>query len=204
MRKVYILALVALGWASCTGSNKVAKDDNGNNVTNRTKAACGNLHVDMDKPHIDWFETDKSVLSKSSEILVLPKEYKVYSVDTAQLNNFFAAIEKGQTVVSAFPLPKPAECQLFTLKAPKNKTPGLDMPGAVTAQGECKGQKMNLTYHNGKAGAYVNWFDIKYRISTILIEGLPYLIIYEQQTPPPIQNGNKTSSPKIMQIRYDK
>lgn len=202
MRALLVIA-VALGLASCKGSSEVksAARDNG---TERKKLACAEVHVDMNTTHIDWYEENKSVLNASSEILVLPKHYRIYGVDTAQLSSFFAAIKAGKTITTVLPLPPPADCQMFTVS--NNLKDGAKIPqGMIMAAGESNGQKVAMNYYRENLTAHIDWFDMKYEMMTVRAKGLPYIIVYEKMPPPPDPNKNKGDiKPEIIELRYDK
>lgn len=204
-RSVFILS-VAIALASCKGSNKVATVDDSGNIT-RKKTACSKLHVDMNKPHLDWYEADKSILNKSNEILVLPKDYKVYTIDTAQAREFFSALQNGQILNTAVPLPAPADCQLFTVKKHRFKNEQKNIAGAVMAKGDSKGQELVIGFYQNMIEANVNWFDIEYEIKAKKIQGIPYMIVYTKM-PPPVQNTDQKAKErpqlKIVERKYDK
>lgn len=191
MRQSVIFLLSVTLLAACTGSSKVTDTGDGSK-TSRRKAECSKLHVDMNSPHLDWYEVDKSVLYKSNEILVLPKSYKVYNIDTAQLNAFFNSIADGQKINTAVPLPSPADCQLFTIKLRQKRGTSLD------ATGESMGQKIIMAYTNGKLSGLVNWFDIEYEIQTQIIQGMTYVLVYTKMPPPP----EEESKPKPQLREY--
>lgn len=203
MKKVILAITLTLGLAACKGSSEVknAVRDNG---TERKKLACAEVHVDMNTTHIDWYEENKSVLNASSEILVLPKNYKIYGVDTSQLSSFFAAIQSGNTVSTVLPLPTPAGCQLFTLN--NNVKNGAKIPqGMIIAAGECNGQKATFNYYRQSIAAHIDWFDIQYEMMTVRAKGLPYIVVYEKMPPPPDPNKNQQQDkPEIIELRYDK
>lgn len=202
MKYTILILSLAIGFASCKGTNKVTTAKDGIAQTDRKKAACGDLHIDMNQPHIDWYEESNSILSKSEEILVLPKDYKVYAVDTAQLAAFFNAVQNKKTVSTVVPLPKPAGCQLFTVKY------GEDMhvtAGTIAGLGECKGQQLKLTYYMGKMGGYVNWFELEYEMITKYIQGKPYVLVYSKMPPPKTENlPSDPATPVLQEIKYDK
>lgn len=201
--RVLLVISIALGLASCKGSSEV-KTSARDNSTERKKLACAELHVDMNSTHIDWYEENKSILNASGEILVLPKNYRVYGADTAQLRSFFTAVHTGQTVSTVLPLPSPAGCQLFTVN--NNKKEGTKIPqGMVMAAGESNGQKAALNYYRESLTAHINWFDMKYEMMTVKVKGLPYVVVYEKMPPPPDPNKNKQEDkPEIIELRYDK
>lgn len=201
--RALLLITIVLGLASCKGSSeiKTAGRDNG---SERKKLACADVHVDMNTTHIDWYEENKSVLNASSEILVLPKSYKIYGVDTSQLRSFFAAIESGKTASTVLPLPSPAGCQLFTMS--NNLKDGEKIPHSmIMAMGESNGQKAALNYYRENLTAHINWFDLKYEIMTVKANGLPYMVVYEKTPPPPDPNKNrKEQKPELIELRYNK
>gem|GEM_PF-6440274 len=204
MRLSIPIIILAICFSSCKGSNKLATANESDNVPERRKMACGKVHVDMNQPHIDWFEENNSILNKSTELLVLPKDYKVYALDTSQLRQFFAAVANSRTVNTVVPLPKPAECQLFTVT--NNVQEGIQVTkGATMGEGECKGQKMGISYFRGQLAGIVNWFGIEYEIKTVFIEGSPYALVYSKMPPP--ENKHKRvdyTEPVIQEIKYDK
>jgi hypothetical protein len=203
MTKGLLVILTTLGLASCKGSSEVktAARDNG---TERKKLACADVHVDMNTAHIDWYEENKSVLNTSGEILVLPKNYKIYGVDTSQLRSFFNAVQAGNTVITVLPLPSPADCQLFTVN--NNLKEGAKVPqGMIMAAGESNGQKAALNYYRENLTAHINWFDIQYEMMTVKANGLPYIVVYEKTPPPPDPNKNrKEEKPELIELRYNK
>lgn len=206
MRLTASIIALTIGLASCTGSSKVATTNSNSAKAERKKMACADVHVEMSSTHLDWFTENSSILSKSDQVLVLPKAYKVYSIDSAQLSTFFKAVQKGETVNTVVPLPAPADCQLFTIVNNVKKdtnTPG----GMISAAGEGKGQKMTLSYYNGYLTGNINWFDIAYEIQTTTVNKQPYFIVYAKQPPPENKNKNNNpaaSQPQIIDITYDK
>lgn len=202
MRNVLIAAL-ALGLASCKGSSKVTSARQDQNTAERKKLACAQVHVDMNTPHIDWYEADKSILNSTGEILVLPKNYKIYGVDTTQLGSFFRAAQAGNTVITVLPLPSPAGCQLFIVNNPEER--GKIPQGMIKAAGESNGQKATFNYYRENLTAHVNWFDIQYEMMTVKAKGLPYVIVYEKMPPPPDPNKNQQEAkPEIIEFKYNK
>lgn len=199
----YILAPVLL-LASCTGSNKTVAGKNDNHNP-RKKMACADVHIDMNTPHLDWVIESNNVLNKADYVLVLPKEYYTYSIDSAQLVTFFRAVNNGETLKTVIPLPKPAGCQVFTVH--NNLPESANIAGAFTITGDAMGQKLMAGYGNGNFVAQVNWFDINYEIMTVTVQGAPYFIVYAKQ--PPAENKNidrnpANTMPQIQEIRYDK
>lgn len=195
-RSIIFLAQVIL-LASCTGSSKTATTTGGKQA-DRKKAECSKLHVDMNQPHLDWYEADKDVLNKSNEILVLPKDYKVYTIDTAQLSTFFSTIDAGQSLNTAMPLPAPAGCQLFTVKLRQKRGT------TVYATGESMGQQVNMSLNNGLLFGMVNWFDIEYEIRSQKILGQTYTLVYEKMPPPPQDTTKPKPHIQLRELRYDK
>jgi len=206
MRLTISILTLAIGLASCSGSNKVTTAKEGGKSIERKKMACGKVHVDMNEPHLDWFEENNSILSKADEILVLPKDYKVYTIESAQLNNFFSAIQNGKTLSTVIPLPEPADCQIFTVK--NNLKEGSRIPAGTTmGAGESNGQKMAISYYMGKLAANINWFDLQYEVTTVLIKGTPYILVYEKQLPPPGKTkstNQEVTKPEFIEIQYNK
>ncbi|HEY9178478.1 MAG TPA: hypothetical protein VIN07_12340 [Flavipsychrobacter sp.] len=204
MTKGLLIAIIALGFASCKSGSKVTSAGQEQNTTGRKKLSCADIHVDMNTPHLDWFEENRSVLNKSGEVLVLPKNYKVFSLDTSQLSMFFSAVQTGNTVVTVLPLPSPADCQLFTVTSNLEKGAKLP-PGMVMAVGESNGQKAAFSYYRKDLTAHINWFDIKYEIMTVWVEKSPYAIIYEKMPAPPDPRKNQQNQqPEIIELLYDK
>lgn len=202
--RIFLIAAIVLGLVSCKGSSKVTSAGQGQNTTERKKLSCADVHVDMNTPHLDWFEESKSVLNQADEMLVLPKNYKVFSLDTAQLNTFFNAVQSGNTVITVLPLPTPAGCRLFTVS--NNLKEGAKIPpGMIMAVGESNGQKAALNFYRGNLTAHINWFDIPYEMMTVKAKGQPYVIVYEKMPPPPDPRVNKEDSqPEIIELRYNK
>lgn len=204
MTKGLLIAIIALGFASCKSGSKVTSAGAEQNTTGRKKLSCADVHVDMNTPHLDWFEENRSVLNRSGEVLVLPKNYKVFSLDTVQLNMFFNSVQTGNRVVTVLPLPSPADCQLFTVTNNLDKGAKLP-PGMIMAVGESKGQKAALTYYRKELTAHINWFDIHYEMMTVKAGGVPYVIVYEKMPPPPDPRKNQQNQqPEIIELRYDK
>lgn len=199
MKQIIYILVIAAGLASCNGSNKVSKVNGDKSDISRKKPVCGKLHVDMNEPHLDWYEEDNSVLTKSTELLVLPKEYKVYSIDTAQLNTFFNAIANKQTVRTTVPLPKPADCQLFVVRQHNFKA-AKSSATVTTAKGIANDQELALKYQQGNMEGYISWFDIDYQIITKFINGQPYFIVYTKQQLPTTAEDAKTKSPETPQM----
>lgn len=200
MRRIITILITATTLLSCTGTNKVADVQQKGN-TQRRKAACGKVHVDMNKPHIDWYEADKSALYKSTEAIVLPKDYKVYTTDTAQLTGFLNALNNGSKMEMVVPLPAPADCQVFTIHKYKDpKAPG------IIAEGESKSQKIYLSLNKGMINGWVKWFEIEYRIIAQRIEGIPYYIVYTKVDMPEnkTQKESSTNNYELKKVRYDK
>lgn len=168
--------------------------------------ACADVHIDMNTPHLDWVIESNHVLNKADRVLVLPKDYYTYSIDSAQLTTFFQAVNKGGMLKTVIPLPKPAGCQVFTVH--NNIPEGSNYPGAAfTATGDAMGQKLMVGYGDGTLSAQVNWFDINYEVMTVTVQGAPYFIVYAKQ--PPAENKNidrnpANTMPQIQEIKYDK
>lgn len=198
------IVFIGLALSSCTAGNKTTSVKGGDN-TGRKKMACADIHVDMNTPHLDWFREHTSVLNKADQVLVLPKDYEVYSIDSARLADVFSIINKGDKVATVIPLPQPAGCQLFTLH--NNVPEGTYIrTGATPAAGEAKGQQIIASYYNGQLSANINWFDIKFEIKPVTVQGKPYFIVYTQQPPAENKNLDKSinTTPELQEIRYDK
>lgn len=194
MRVIIGTVCIIMSLTACRGTNEATTNATDTNKVVRKKTACSKLHVDMNQPHLDWYETDKTILHKANEILVLPKDFKVYSIDTAQLNSFFNSIGNGQTAVTAVPLPTPAECQLFTVALNKQaKNTG----NTIVAIGKAKEQDLFINYFNNNMKAIIDWFDIKYEITSVSVQGLPYFIVYEKAPPPIDTNKNVNRAPSL-------
>ena len=206
MRKIACIVFLSMAIASCKSSSKSTASENGQNTTERKKMACSDVHVEMNEPHLDWYTENSSVLSRSKEVLVLPKDYKVYSGDSTHLADFFDAIKNNKPAKTVLPLPQPAGCRLFTVT--NDIKEGNRLPtGMVMAAGESMGQKAAFNYYNNKLTIHVNWFDIEYELITIPIEGQNYYIVYEKMPPP--ENKNKDKNPEksqlqLTEILYDK
>lgn len=206
MRLTVSIIALTIGLVSCTGSSKVATTGSNTTKAERKKMACADVHLEMSSTHLDWFAENSSILSKSDQVLVLPKAYKVYSIDSMQLSTFFNAIQKGETVNTVIPLPAPADCQLFTINNNLKKDAAIPR-GMISATGEAQGQKIALSYQNGYLTGYVNWFDIAYEIQTTTVNRQPYFIVYAKQ--PATENNNKNinpsdTRPEIIELKYDK
>lgn len=204
MKSFVPVILLCIFIASCAGSNKT--NNSAAHVDTRKKAVCGNLHVEMDKAHIDWYAENESILQSSEKVLVLPKKYRIYSNDSAQAAGFFRSIASGENVKTAIPLPEPAGCQLFSVKNQAEDKRKM-IPGAVMATGEAKGQGLTLSYYRGDMTAHINWFDLEYEMITVPIKGVKYYIIYEKM-PPPVNNkkneNTEVAKPEIIEFKYDK
>lgn len=204
MKGTILILGTALALASCAGSGKVAKVKQDQGVTERKKLSCADVHVPENTPHIDWYEENKSVLEKSDEMLVLPKNYKVYSLDSAQVVAFFNSIQGGSSVSTVLPLPAPANCQLFSITYDRKEGAKLP-PGLIVAAGEGQGQKAMLNWYRGNLTAHITWFGLQYEMMTITAAGEPYILVYEKMPPPPNpKKNNEENVPEIIELRYDK
>lgn len=198
-----------LAISSCKTGSKVANNTTEGNKAHK-KLACADVHVDINTPHLDWMIENNSTLNKSlakmTNVIVLPKDYAAYSIDSAQLTNFFTAINQGERLQTSVPLPKPAGCQVFTLH--NNIPEGTHVPGGmVAAVGDAMNQKLSASLYNGNLTAHINWFDIMYEVMTINTPDGDYIIIYAKQPPPENKNIEKDPAkytPQIQEIRYDK
>lgn len=194
--------LITLVFASCKGSNEVTSNKS-TDTPERKKLACAQTHVEMHTPHLDWFEESSNVLSKSTEILVLPKAYKVYSTDPLKANAFFTAIEKRETLSTVLPLPKPAECQLF--KVENNLKEGARIPpGIVMTLGTAQEQKAAISYNknNKQLIAHINWFGLLYEILPVNIDNTTYYVVYEKQKPKEKIEDKKTNNEHLKLVEY--
>ena len=206
MRKIAYIVFLSLTIASCKSSSKSTSSANAQSTTERKKMVCGDVHVDMKEPHLDWYAENNSVLSRSKEVLVLPKEYKVYSVDSTHLVEFIDAIKNNKSAKTVLPLPQPAGCRLFTVT--NDTKEGTRLPsGMIKAAGKCMEQTAALNFYNNNLTIHVNWFDIEYELITKQIEGENYYIVYEKMPPP--ENKNKDKDPaksqlQLTEILYDK
>ena len=173
MKRTGYFVLIALVLASCKSTDKVTSATG--SKSQKKKVACGDMHVDMGQAHIDWYEENASVFNNVQEVVVLPKEYKVYAADSAQVANFFAAINDNQTVSTVVPLPKPADCRIFTMK---NNAPGKQSgDNSITARGKSADQQMIMIYKDGKIEGEVAWFELTYSINTVEANDKLYYIV---------------------------
>lgn len=198
-RRYIAIALVAL-FASCKGSDTLSSDNN-SKEPERKKLACADTHVDMNTPHIDWFEENNSILNKADELVVLPKNYQVYGADTAKMNAFFKAIKNGQTVSTVIPLPKPAGCQVF--KASNNVKDHAKIPRGLTlALAEAQGQKAALSYNGQQLIGHIDWFGLPYEIKPIRANNKTYYIVYTKEIVEPTTNKNNATQSDIKMVEY--
>ncbi len=179
MKQTGIIVLIALTIASCRAGRETANSDI---QQNNRKVACADIHVDMGQAHIDWFEEKSNVLNKSKELIVLPKEYKVYSVDSTQIAEFFNKIhDQGATLSSVVPLPEPAGCRLFEFR--NNIKEGATPPaGHIFTYGVCLEQKMMLNCDRyGTMHGFVEWYELLYEIMPVKANGTTYYVVYQKQ-----------------------
>ncbi|MCB0698379.1 MAG: hypothetical protein H6551_12450 [Chitinophagales bacterium] len=178
MKRLGSIVLIIVTLAACKGTDKMTSATDGRTV--KKKAACGNMHIDMGQPHLDWYEENASVFNNAKEVVVLPKEYKVYSIDSVQLARFFTAINRNNTLSTVVPLPKPADCRIFDMR--NNLAPNFKpQPNTGQAIGKSADQEMILIYTNGKIEGLIKWFELKYAINTVQANGRSYYIVYTKQ-----------------------
>lgn len=205
-RTGYLLLLLIVGLAACKGTNKVVSATEGTKDVKK-KVACAGVHINEEQPHLDWFPENASVFNDSKEVVVLPKEYKIYSVSPVQMQAFFNALDSDPTkeLTTVIPLPKPADCQVFTVR--KHEVAGSKpLPGVVLTMGKAKGQEMELDYKDGKMVAHVIWFGLTYEVYPVSNGSQTYYVVYEKQKV--TNENNKPPVPeqkvKLEELKYDR
>ncbi len=182
------------------------------NVTkiDKKKVACAKVHVDMGKPHIDWFKEKPVVLHDESKVVVLPKVYDVYSIDAQQVSTFFNKVKNNtkanplQTVV-----PLPFGCMLFDVQ-PNKEVPAQvreRYPNTIVVKGAKDGYELQMAYDGEKLSGQVKSGTLVYNIMPVESKGKYYCIIYEKTQPLEANKKQMYNGPqelKSNKVRYDR
>lgn len=185
-------SLAILG--SCKGTDKLSNSDS--KQVAKT-VACSNVPIDLGKPHIDWYEEKKSVLANNNtdNVLVLPKEYEVYSISNTQVAQFFTAVKDGEQLQMVVPLPYPSECKAFTMEQ--------DTQGPTQQLTNTERQyKLKVAYDGNIIGGYATVDEETYRLMPVENNDKWYCVIYKKEK----RKSNVNAMPKgqVIQRRYDK
>lgn len=193
-KSITVAALGLLMLGACKVGDKVAS----NNTKQMTRvASCGDIPIDLAKPHIDWYKESRSVLNTNStdNVMVLPKEYEVYSLNKTQIETFFAASAAGEQLNLVVPLAYPVGCKSFPMKN----------DGGTPQQLKSIDRQYTLkVVYDGKAlSGFAVVDDETYRIMPVQNNNAWYCVVYKQAKQP--ANDNKaTPQGQVLQQRFDK
>lgn len=204
MRIAGLILVAAIALQGCKGSNTVTTT-NGDTKREKIKLACGDMHVDPGKKHLDWKVENSSVFTQAKEVLVLPREYGLYSLDSTQMAEFFYALKNNQDLQleTVLPLPAPADCQMCTIR--KFVKDGYqDVGTTITATGDCGEQELRATYVNGVLNMRIKWYDLDYAVTPVTANGKTYYIVYTKAADKSKQDQARPSNPEIVELKYDK
>jgi hypothetical protein len=199
----WILPLSLLVFSSCKLTKSGTTSKKGN-----TSIACSGLEIT--NPHFSWMNEKDDALNGYTE-KPLPKDYKVYSIDSTQLVNFFTYAKthpKDTSLKILIPLPSPIGCQLFVLpilKTRSNHDNTFEMTGMWGTGIENKDNKIKINYDGKKLLANVIWDHSYYSALPINYNEKTYYIIYLRKDMVPNNNTpKKTYSPKLTAPLFDK
>lgn len=186
-------SLAILG--SCKGTDKLS---NSGSKQVAKIVACSNVPIDLGKPHIDWYEEKRSVLISSNNrdnVLVLPKEYEVYSISNTQVAQFFTAVKGGEQLQMVVPLPYPSGCRAFSMVQ--------DKEGATQQLTNTERQyKLKVAYDGNIIGGYATVDDETYRLMPVKNNDKWYCVIYKKEKR--MSNDNAVPKGQVIKKRYDK
>lgn len=209
MKKVFTIAILGAMLAACNSSEKLTSNNEGGKTTKK-KVACADMHIDMGKAHLDWVKEKESVLQDDSKLVVLPKEYTVYSIGNGQLTTFFEAV-KNNTDVQPLEtvVPLPYGCIVFPVK--ERTDISLQMrkmyPNTTLLVGEKDGYELNLSFDGTKMSGRVKSATQQYDIMPMVANGYVYYMVYEKaQEMEANKEGAYKEIPKMKshKIRYDR
>jgi hypothetical protein len=168
-----LLSFAFLATLSCTTAKKSAQT--------AKKCACSNLA--QTEPVLHWYPEPRRVLEGYT--LTLPTDYNVYSIDSAELSEFFMQINSKAPEMrfnTIIPLPEPLGCQAFEIaKGPNSKLPE-DRGGMLLSLSGTDMQSRQAIFKAMYNGEKMN-IDIKmnntfYSVTPIKYNKTIYYIVY--------------------------
>lgn len=203
-KSVSIICIGLLTLGACKGTDKVSSGGK-----QKTKVvACSNVPIDLGKPHVDWYEEDKSVLDSADEMLVLPKEYKIYSISNKQLDDFYTSINSGEQLTMVVPLAGDAGCQTFTMHKDSITSAQVKKmyPNTQMLKGISGTSVLNVAYDGSTMNALATVGSDQYNVMPVKAKSAWYCIVYKKAEVKvdKEQRSNVPNEGVIIQNRYDK
>jgi hypothetical protein len=170
--------------------------------------ACAGLAITS--IHFDWIIEKDDALSGYTE-RPLPKEYKVYSIDSTQLAAFFNYAQEHPNdsgLQISVPLPDPQGCRVFDVPNIKVR-PGKDntfMTGLTGTDAEIKENTIKMNFDGQQIHASVNWFSMLYVVLPVVYNTKIYYLLYSRASAPPTSTrpAKNSAIPNVYKPMFNK
>ena len=200
--------------SACRSTHKTTatnrKSGNGSN------GSFCNIIVATGNPVVSWKKENDNVVKETT--ITLPADYKVYSVDSADLKAFFSAAKLSKENSRAeiiIPLPVPLGCRVFTVFESGTMSPELRerFPDIVTLKGADKESPLSdirLEYNGRMMQGQVTHDGETYYVKPVTVKDRFYYLVYSKSDMTEAkkafeQNNTKTrndNEPAI--LKYDR
>ena len=193
MIKYFLILTASVGLVACSSSKNSGTSSKTN--TSRQTIACAEQHITGN--HLDWHPVDNGAVTfpKGAK---LPTDYKIYTLDTAQVSGFFKSSSKSWKTV--LPLPEPTGCQISSLKESSAMSEELKQkfPNTVSLQGQIDGNAQSdvrLDYDGKRLRGMVRVGSEQYVISPVENAQVLYYLVFNKQ------NNNIPKKPYEQQMQ---
>lgn len=210
---VLMAGLVLMG--ACRGSQNVATKAKKAGDISSNSSAC-NVAVAAGNPVLNWKTENNSVLKETT--MTLPANYKLYSLDSAELKAFFSAAKMSKEDSKAeivIPLPAPWGCKVFSVFESGTMSEELRkrFPDIVTLKGMDKETPLSdirLEYNGSMMQGQVTRDGETYYIKPVTNNNMFYYMVYSksdmQEAKKAFEENNKSTinDNKPVILKYDR
>jgi hypothetical protein len=203
-----VLCIFLMGVSSCAGSRKTAVDQEaGTQTEKKQKLACADVSKGISGVQLAWKTEENSVLNSLTN-KAKPTSYKVYSLDSLQLGNFFREARSKGNVSTVLPLPDPAGCRLCRLTESGVMPEELKKkyPDVVSLKGsDAEGADVRLDYDGRKMKGQVIVKGEVYLVNPVRSNDKTYYMVYRKlDSGDPKESFERAPQSSGQQIKYDR
>lgn len=201
LTSIAALSFIILFAVSCSTAKKAA--------TNKNKGTIACADKQLVGPHFDWRIESEEVL-KGYTAKPLPKAYKVYSIDSEQLANFFMVAGSNMRDMpplnTLIPLPDPTGCQQFELSFANKKTiPGKADMVLLKGKGvDTKQNSVSIGYDGEKMFANLACGASSYTVTQVVNNSKPYYIVAQLPDNNTPKVPQAPAAPQVQGKTYDR